>query len=365
MKTSDTSKDLKLKQTSLLEDFHVNHSQSLVSEEEQMMTATCGIKLLELLPKQNVGGLLERMCQALLTSKKVRSCNKFKKIWKPKISKSNVLLFQLQASELSTNVSVSGSSDVMYPTPTSVQRPNEGNMRLMRKQVLQGNMTREEASAMVGKDVFKAHGKVNMYPTPTPTCEEKAGGKLNPNFVEFLMAYPTNWTKIEPTELKALETQSFQKLQEKSDNQFSLQKMYRTPTAMDTQGEVLHFAAKWIKGKLKRASNSKVQKTLSMDVSIEFLQSNPHLIDVFDKPFKVRTKLPEKLKFIEYLKSQTNIKELANQTDIPKTKIEHWFRKDKSFSYPSIEDWKLIKPFLKEIKFDKELTFTEDKDWHG
>jgi hypothetical protein len=26
------------------------------------------------------------------------------------------------------------------------------------------------------------------------------GGKLNPEFVEFLMGYPMNWTKIEPTE---------------------------------------------------------------------------------------------------------------------------------------------------------------------
>jgi len=26
------------------------------------------------------------------------------------------------------------------------------------------------------------------------------GGKLNPHFVEFLMAYPVNWTKIEKTE---------------------------------------------------------------------------------------------------------------------------------------------------------------------
>jgi hypothetical protein len=28
----------------------------------------------------------------------------------------------------------------------------------------------------------------------------KPGGKLNPNFVEFLMGYPLNWTKTEPTE---------------------------------------------------------------------------------------------------------------------------------------------------------------------
>jgi DNA-cytosine methyltransferase len=56
---------------------------------------------------------------------------------------------------------------LMLPTPTSVQRPNEGNMRMMRKQVLQGNISREDATAMVGKDIFKAHGKVRMYPTPT------------------------------------------------------------------------------------------------------------------------------------------------------------------------------------------------------
>jgi hypothetical protein len=30
--------------------------------------------------------------------------------------------------------------------------------------------------------------------------QTKLGGKLNPNFVEFLMGYPTNWTKIDPTE---------------------------------------------------------------------------------------------------------------------------------------------------------------------
>jgi hypothetical protein len=57
-----------------------------------------------------------------------------------------------------------------------------------------------------------------MYPTPTHSehkyrlkgntqaskCLEaqarRLGGKLNPNFVEFLMGYPMNWTKIDPTE---------------------------------------------------------------------------------------------------------------------------------------------------------------------
>jgi len=30
--------------------------------------------------------------------------------------------------------------------------------------------------------------------------QKKPGGKLNPEFVEFLMGYPQHWTRIEPTE---------------------------------------------------------------------------------------------------------------------------------------------------------------------
>jgi hypothetical protein len=42
--------------------------------------------------------------------------------------------------------------------------------------------------------------------------QPKVGGKLNQNFVEFLMGYAQDWTKIEPTELKHSETQSYRKL---------------------------------------------------------------------------------------------------------------------------------------------------------
>ena len=47
--------------------------------------------------------------------------------------------------------------------------------------------------------------------------DKKPGGKLNPTFVEFLMGYPMDWTKIEPTESNHLETQSYPKSQEKSE----------------------------------------------------------------------------------------------------------------------------------------------------
>ena len=59
--------------------------------------------------------------------------------------------------------------------------------------------------------------------------EKKPGGKLNPTFTEFLMGFPMNWTKTEPTESKPSETQSSHKLQESSDSQSK--KFYPTPRA--------------------------------------------------------------------------------------------------------------------------------------
>jgi hypothetical protein len=44
--------------------------------------------------------------------------------------------------------------------------------------------------------------------------DKNHGGKLNPNFVEFLMGYPHRWTEIEPTESKVLETPLYPKSQE-------------------------------------------------------------------------------------------------------------------------------------------------------
>jgi hypothetical protein len=103
----------------------------------------------------------------------------------------------------------------------------------------------------------------------------KPGGKLNPNFVEFLMGYPINWTKIEPTESKHLETQLSHKSPENLEKQLSKQKMYRTPTSMDINEDSMIYAAKILKGKVNRNSNQRVQITLSTDVAMEYLKNNP------------------------------------------------------------------------------------------
>ena len=45
-----------------------------------------------------------------------------------------------------------------------------------------------------------------------------------------------------------------------------------------------------------------------------------------DNLIAVRTKLPTQKDFVEFLRSKTKAKILAEHTDIPLTKIEHWFR---------------------------------------
>ena len=142
----------------------------------------------------------------------------------------------------------------MWPTPTAVSRPMEGNVRLYRAKVEAGEMTEAEAEAILGKSVWEAQGKLpatwptpttadtftpksrknptlgdaaraSSYPTPTHgkmaggtgafnkvqelftqgqiTDEERKsmqagnGGKLNPTWVEWLMGFPLGWTDLE------------------------------------------------------------------------------------------------------------------------------------------------------------------------
>ena len=78
---------------------------------------------------------------------------------------------------------------------------------------------------------------------------------------------------------------------------------------------------------------------------------------------EVRSKLPTQKDFVEFLRSKTNAKALAEKVDIPLTKIEHWFRFDESgFSYPSIEDWKKVREFIDDYDvIDEGLSYYELK----
>jgi hypothetical protein len=137
----------------------------------------------------------------------------------------------------------------LWPTPTANTRPNEGNVRMYRALIEAGEMTEEEATAILGKSPWEAQGKVPekfakpqardyrtgqakrwenpersrnlndqvaMWPTPTARdwkspgypesaklreskghaqpLPEKVGGQLNPEWVTWLMGYPPMWT---------------------------------------------------------------------------------------------------------------------------------------------------------------------------
>ena len=463
------SKEENSKQTSLWEDSHVNRSVLQGNKKGETTTVISGQKCLDSLKKSNPSSLLERMCKDLLTSKTAWSSDRCKMTWKVKVSKSNVSLYQLQASVLGTKDLESG----LWATPNTMDylppRSAAGTKKLMeghrkgrtkpsnlREQVDPETMKmyptprasgQEDAETLIKRKGEKAASQHNltahmqMFPTPSASCQmdvvappetvkqnssgwsvtrvgtgtkfgaklndvvnkiyntdknqiptptahdsknvtfpisqkgkstvvgnmlkndiPKPGGKLNPTFVEFLMGFPENWTKIEQAESKVSETQSSHKWQESLDSQSK--KFYRTPTAMDKGDNSFKYAAKILKGKLNRSqSKQPVQKTLSMDVAMEHLKNNQHLIDAYDEKFKMRPHLPPKDQFLKYLKENLDKKKLVEDNIIKKTTIDHWLRSDHCFAYPTVEYWNMIKPYLKEIKFDYQMTFEIESDW--
>lgn len=106
----------------------------------------------------------------------------------------------------------------LFPTPTASMMPCEGTVRLMRKRWLDGTVNLEEANAIARRDVRKAQGNIPaMFPTPTATAnqacesmrskgasfENLPNGKLNPNWIEWLMGWPIGWTDSEHVETES------------------------------------------------------------------------------------------------------------------------------------------------------------------
>jgi hypothetical protein len=170
--------------------------------------------------------------------------------WKTKVSKANVLLFQLQASVHGIKEKGSGllptpvvsdhlhnqSESIenwtkrskekkkqginlhfalrhhvqMYPTPTTMDHIDRKGMRPSRAATNRKTGYLSEMIKMYPtpatrdyKDstLSNSHQNRNSDSLPVKMMKEgKPGGKLNPKFVEFLMGYPMNWTKIDPTE---------------------------------------------------------------------------------------------------------------------------------------------------------------------
>ena len=262
-----------------------------------------------------------------------------------------------------------------------------------------------------GKAVINSH-RDSLLPVRVAKKDKeqwvKGGGSLNPTWVEWLMGYPSGWTDLNPSEtvsshkspttsdqssLKRWPTPTstdgqrgdvnnldgYRRRRDKwaakgvnihkpLDVAVALEeedkKMWRTPTAIDGGDKAEKYAARILLGKNKRSSKHKVQETLSMQVAMEELKDDPQRVEELMKEEMVtRPQLPEQKEFVEYMHSQTTPRKLSDQSGIDYTTVEHWFRRGKYFSHPSIKDWNHIKQFLQEIKFDKEITTTETIEW--
>jgi len=220
-------------QTSSQADFLVNLSVSQEKENLRKMTEISGRKLLELSKSPDPLGLLEKMLMESLNS----ISTPYLRTWRVQTTPQGALIFQLRASVQNTKEKEFG----LFPTPT------QDSASERTKKYKQG-----------GTPLTMA---VRLLPTPTVGCEEggeqsdrveisktgsfllrkknpnakhktfgaklsdamlylekpKTGGKLNPNFVEYLMGFPTDWTRIDQTGSKDSETQSFHKSHTSSD----------------------------------------------------------------------------------------------------------------------------------------------------
>lgn len=142
--------------------------------------------------------------------------------------------------------------------------------------------------------------------------------------------------------------------------------LWRTPTAMDTNEDNMKAAARILSGKTMRSSGQPVQITLGQQVAMERLKQNPHLIDHYlSEEMEKRKHLPNKVEFVTYLKENISRAEAQKITGEKKTLVDHWYRTDSGHSFPSIANWEKLKPHLKEIKFNEEMTKLTSIEWSG
>jgi hypothetical protein len=231
------SKEKDTQQMSLLEDSPANHSALQEKENQQQMIVTSGMKCLESLEKQNQDGLLEKMLKALLISTKAWYSDRCLMTWKTKVSKANVLLFQLQASVHGIKENESGlwltptATDIATRSEEALQKRKDYRSQIGRKTVPPGNLSEQ---VMYGKPT------TNMYPTPTRGMykqDVKDNGEYARSIKEkghqimlpaFMKLYPT------PTQDSASERTK--KYSQGGTPLTMAVKMFPTPTASDMEG---------------------------------------------------------------------------------------------------------------------------------
>lgn len=133
-----------------------------------------------------------------------------------------------------------------------------------------------------------------------------------------------------------------------------------------TKDDLYYFKTQYEEAKTKNSTSSLKKKvTKYKDTEQEASVRQGMHKERGSKLIEVRPKLPTQEEFVGFIRSRTSIKNIVENYDIKKTKIEHWFRRDiKGFAFPSIEDWNLVKDIINDDseefkKMDSKLTYVE------
>jgi len=154
------------------------------------MTGISGRSLRRWLPTSALAAVFSRMCMDTSRWGSTRCYL----TWKRSATPAGRSLFLLRPSAPPTGAIASGYSQSMWPTPTAVERANEGNVRILRAKVLSGEMTEQEAVDILSKSPFEPQGKIPAL-WPTPTSSEATGpghtGQGAPNLRTVVGMFPT------------------------------------------------------------------------------------------------------------------------------------------------------------------------------
>jgi len=118
---------------------------------------------------------------------------------------------------------------------------------------------------------------------------------------------------------------------------------------------------------IKQNSNQVIADVLGIDIINK--RENKILMSKSDIQVRVRKHYIEPLQLAIYLREHKNkanktIKEISNFLDIPATKVEHYFRLDKSFAIPDENIWFKLKECIniEDAKYDKAIMEFEIKN---
>ena len=214
------------------EDSHASLLVSPGSAEARKMTVTSGLKCSALYKKSGPLGCLVRMC----LESSIWHSTRCYLTWRASATPAKRLLFQLAVSMPRTK----GSESAFWPTMLASSLGSKGSQQMLQRMVDKGIMTAEEKRQMVrgngGKinpewdewlmGYAKAH--TSLLPTPRSADYKTAplnrfigGGRyrnqldeleevtplgriglLNPEWIEWLMGYPIGWTELNASETR-------------------------------------------------------------------------------------------------------------------------------------------------------------------